>query len=160
MPSFAGLASKRVEATISSGQTVEVKGLGLDVIAIVLDHIEELEKAVAGIESFSMMKLLSQAPLAVAALAAASVCGNPYSEEEQKAFLELALEDQLAVVEKIFEATMPRGFGPFAERVKALTGFDLGAAVEALKQQGAAVAVESLKAPDTSSSPQPTSSSD
>jgi hypothetical protein len=63
--------------------------------------------------------IMGMAPEVIDAVLAAGM-GHPDSPEHEKSLGNLALDEKLEVLEKIFEATMPRGVGPFVETLNRL----------------------------------------
>jgi hypothetical protein len=63
--------------------------------------------------------IMGMAPEVIDAVLATGM-GHPDSPEHEKAMGNLALDEKLEVLEKIFEATMPRGVGPFVETLNRL----------------------------------------
>src|SRR5262245_9569088 len=73
-----------------------------------------------GVKKIDAKQLLTEVPGAIAALIAAG-CGAPGNEEaEEKAEL-LPVEAQLDVIEAILKLTFSKGFGPFVQRIVALS---------------------------------------
>ncbi|MHB2169966.1 phage pre-tape measure protein [Alsobacter sp. R-9] len=119
---------------------VTVYGVSAEGIAVLLRRFPELRTLMTG-GAVDAEALLKAAPEAVKAIIAAGI-GHPGSTEQEEAAARLPIEIQADFLEAIIRTTLPSGFGPFAERVKALAGRTLN--VQPVASGGAT-------APDTTS---------
>lgn len=99
---------------------VEVVGVGLEGIAHLFNVFPELRMLISGKE-VEAKDLVALAPQAIDEIIAAGIgmAGDP---EQVAAAKGLSLEMKVDFLEAILRLTMPKGVGPFAERVSKLAG--------------------------------------
>src|SRR3954465_14656418 len=103
------------------GVTVMVAGVSARGVVSLLAMFPELKSVLAGRKlDMTPADMLEKAPDAVAAIIALG-CGHAI---EDVAAIEraasLPLEAQLDLLDAVYKATMPQGFGPFVEKIGAL----------------------------------------
>jgi hypothetical protein len=99
---------------------VKVYGVSARGIAHLLNRFPEIQKLMAGVKlDLGVDDIIKLAPDAVSAIIAAGIGkpGDPQTEEEVD---RLSLEMQLDFIEAILRLTMPRGVGPFVEKLSSL----------------------------------------
>jgi hypothetical protein len=97
---------------------VEVSGVSVRGIAQLLARFPELRALMAGRE-VAIENLLSLGGEVVAAIIAAGT-GVPGDAAAERAADRLSLDEQADLLVAILELTMPRGFGPFVEKLSRL----------------------------------------
>lgn len=127
MVSLTDIAPARTTVPVQ-GHTIEVNGITAKTIAALLERFPEVKLLMAGKQSTA--NLFELAPTAIAAIIAAGT-GKPDDLDEEQAAARLPIEDQANLIEAISKLTFPSGFGPFVERIMALT-----AAVEGASGKG------------------------
>lgn len=119
MPGLRDIANTSPTVTVQ-GQPVTVSGVSARGIAVLLERFPPLRELFAGkapqIDPATVMKLV---PEAVACIIACGT-GAPGDLEAEKIADSLVAGDQLDLLSKIIEVTMPRGFGPFVEKVETI----------------------------------------
>ena len=110
------------EAVAVGGQDVAVRGVSARGVAILLGRFPELRALLARQETaIGPERLLELVPDAVAAIVAAGI-GHP-GDPKAEAWAEiLPVETQLDLLDAILRLTMPKGIGPFVERLAGLLG--------------------------------------
>ena len=121
------------------GKDVAVPGVSGNGIASLLRRFPVIQKMFTG-EAITKEALMEHAPEAVAAIIAAGT-GYPGDKDVEAIASQLSIGYQVALLDKVIEATFPKGVGPFVEQLKAL-----GVLAEA-------------RNPSTSRSPEPQKSS-
>lgn len=112
------------EAVDVGGQQIEVCGVSAKGIAYLLGRFPELRMRMSGRE-VSTEQMMAMGGDAVAAIIAAG-CGYPGDEKAEAIAGQLSVEAQADLLVPILKLTMPKGVGPFVERLEAL-GSVLGA---------------------------------
>jgi hypothetical protein len=103
-------------------QGVPVFGISIAGIATLMGRFPELRALLSGGSvDMSVEDIIGKAPEAVAAVIAAGV-GKPGDAQFEEHASTFPIEWQADFLEAIMKATMPSGFGPFVERLKALAG--------------------------------------
>jgi hypothetical protein len=102
------------------GEYLEVRGVSAQDVATLLKMFPALEKVFMG-RGISIDDLRALAHDCIGPIIAAGF-GKLGDAEVEKAANELPLEFQTNVIEAIGRATLPSGFGPFANRVTAAFG--------------------------------------
>lgn len=129
------------------GKDVAVYGIGIGVIAKLFRSFPQIstvmkDRAKGGAPDIDLMEILDKAPGAVAMLIAAGF-GHFGEPEYERAAANLSVEEQIAVIRKIIDVTMPNGIGPFVESI--------GGMAAALDPDGkAAKALATTSAPPSS----------
>ena len=106
-------ASETVEVR---GERVEVVGVSAAGIAGLLARFPELRRAVSGGE-IELDRIIALGGEIVGAIIAAG-CGAPGDEQAEAVATRLPLEAQADLLEAILRATMPKGVGPFVEKLR------------------------------------------
>jgi len=117
---------------------LNITGVSALGISVLLRDFPDLRKVITGLgDQVNAESLVAQAPEIIANIIAAGT-GHPGEADHIAAAHMLAAGDQFAVIEKIIEVTFPRGLGPFAERLSALTGgLDLHSVADAVSGKAA-----------------------
>jgi hypothetical protein len=102
------------------GEYLEVRGVSAQDVAALLKQFPTLEKIFMG-RGITIDDLRALAHDCIGSIIAAGV-GKLGDEEVEKAANALSLEFQTDLIEAIGRATLPSGFGPFANRVTAAFG--------------------------------------
>jgi hypothetical protein len=106
-----------------NGAELEVKGVSAGGVAYLLQKFPELRALLAGRDDVDANSLISRVPDAIAAIIA-SGCGYPGSADAEAKAAELPAEAQMDILAAIVELTMPKGVGPFLEKLtKAMGAF-------------------------------------
>ena len=131
------------ETVTVRGHKVEVPGLSIDGIAHLLNRFDELRGWLSGgAVDVSPEALVGTGPHLVAAVIAAGP-GAPGDEQAEAVASDLAVSDQLAVLETIMRVSFPDGLANFLDRLTAaadVIGLDLDAGSEAEPAAAAATA--------------------
>ena len=98
-----------------NGQKVSVYGVSAKGIASLLGRFPELRALMSG-RQVDPEKLMSMGGDAVAAILAAGT-GSPGDEEAERIAGLLSVEQQADLMESILRLTLPRGVGPFVEKL-------------------------------------------
>jgi hypothetical protein len=110
------LIARREKVAINgNGEYLEVRGVSAQDVAALLKQFPALEKIFMG-RGISLDDLRALAHDCIGSIIAAGV-GKLGDEEVEKAANALPLEFQADMIEAIGRATLPSGFGPFANRV-------------------------------------------
>lgn len=105
----------------TEGKSLKVSGVSAKGIFIVFQRYPEIAQWFkGGIAKIDPKMLLAEAPEAIAAVIAAG-CGSPGDEAAEAVAGSLPIEAQLDVLEAIAKMTFTRGFGPFVQRIVALS---------------------------------------
>lgn len=99
---------------------VPVYGVSAKGIAYLLGKFPELRALMAG-RTVEVEQLMAMGGDAIAAIIAAG-CGHPGNAEEEAAAALFSADTQADFLEPILRLTMPKGVGPFVEKVTALAG--------------------------------------
>jgi hypothetical protein len=114
------LARREKVAINGNGEYLEVRGVSAQDVATLLEKFPALQKVFMG-RGISIEDLRTLAHDCIGSIIAAGV-GKLGDDEVEKAANALPLEFQTDVIEAIGRATLPKGFGPFANRVTAAFG--------------------------------------
>lgn len=109
-------------ATIKiQGKDVSVYGVSARGIAYLAAKYPEVKKVLAGKEfkGVSPERLVDLVPDAIASIIAAG-CGMPGDKKAEAIADKLPTGDQVNLLTEIIRLTMPDGFGPFVERLRAV----------------------------------------
>lgn len=104
------------------GASLSVTGVSAQGIAYLIGRFPEVRDMMGGGKDpdakieFSPERIMSLVPDAIAAVIAAG-CGYPNNEEAEKKAASLPAEYQLDLITAIVELTMPKGAGPFFEKL-------------------------------------------
>lgn len=103
------------------GEYFPVPGIQADGIVYLLRRFPVIGAVLANKELREMTydTILAMAPDVINAVLATGL-GFPDSPKHEEVMNNLSLDEKLEVLEKIFEATMPRGVGPFVETLNRL----------------------------------------
>lgn len=110
--------------TVMVGDTaVAVSGISARGVAYLLSKFPDLRKLMSGqpVGDDIADAVMRVAPDAIAAIIAAGI-GKPGDAEQEAAADQLTLEPQADLLAAILRLTLPRGIGPFAEKLAALMG--------------------------------------
>jgi hypothetical protein len=115
------------------GQAIEVPGLSIDGIAQLLNRFDEVRGWLSGgAVDLSAEALVGTGPHLVAAVIAAGT-GAPGDEQAEAVASDLAVGEQLALLEAIMRVSFPDGLGNFLNRLTAAAdavGLDLEVGAE------------------------------
>jgi hypothetical protein len=118
------------------GEQVEIAGITAETLGQLINSFPELRMALSGhAGELSPQHLISMGPRIVASVIAAGV-GKPGDAAQEAAAAKLALGEQLAMIEAIFEVTFPTGVGPFVEKLRSWGFLDDGGIVASGWAQG------------------------
>jgi hypothetical protein len=120
-----------VENVTVGANKVPVYGVSAKGIALLLARFPELREMMSGRE-VGVDKLLAMGGDAVAAIIAAG-CGYPGDQEQEAAAGRLPVEVQADFLAPILRLTMPKGVGPFVEKLAGL-GSVLGVDPSSMEQ--------------------------
>lgn len=109
-----------VETIDCGGASVEVYGVSARGVAHLLGRFPELRKMMSGVE-LKADELMAIAPDAVAAVIAAGV-GKPGDKATEAIADRLPLEVQIDLLAAVLRLTMPKGVGPFVEKIAGAMG--------------------------------------
>ena len=120
------------EKVLVAGTELNVFGVSAEGFAVILERFPDIQKIMAGkgssVTGADFVKLL---PQAVSTIIAAG-CGYPGDAAAEDKASKLSIDDQVEIISAIFRLTLPRGVGPFVDRLRAL---GLPAAVPSMKDQ-------------------------
>jgi hypothetical protein len=100
-------------------QELKVYGIAADGVVTLFRRFPEMQAWFKG-GKVNLTELIVKAPDAIAAVIAAG-CGEPGNEQAEATAKRFGVETQLDCLEKIVKLTFKDGFGPFAERIVALS---------------------------------------
>jgi hypothetical protein len=103
-----------------NGVPVEVFGVSAKGVLHVISHFPELREMVSGRE-VDASRLMEMGGEAVAAIIAAG-CGLPGNAEAEEVAGRLGVDSQADLLAAILRLTLPKGVGPFVEKLTALAG--------------------------------------
>ncbi len=106
------------ETVVAQGKPVMVHGVSAKGLAHLLARFPDLRRLMTG-QDVQADQLLSMGGDAVAAIIAAG-CGYPADEAAEKIAGTLSLDVQADLLAAILRLTLPRGIGPFVEKLTAL----------------------------------------
>ena len=109
-----------VERVTVRGQEVEVFGVSAAGIAMLLGRFPDLRRMFAG-RDVGMDDLLAMGGDLVAAIIAAGT-GDPGDPVAEEAAGRLGIDEQTDLLAAILRVTLPKGVGPFMEKLLALGG--------------------------------------
>ncbi|PSJ55762.1 phage pre-tape measure protein [Pseudaminobacter soli (ex Li et al. 2025)] len=112
------------ETVTALGEKVEVYGVSAKGVAVLLSRFPELRMLITG-KSVDVDRLMEMGGDAVSAIIAAG-CGYPGSEQAEAMADRIAVDEQADLLAAILRLTLPKGMGPFVEKLTAL-GAVLGA---------------------------------
>ncbi|WP_027521761.1 hypothetical protein [Bradyrhizobium sp. Ec3.3] len=132
MPGLLDVAPSFVTHPIN-GTAVTVTGVSAAGFAVLLDRFPEIRKLLTGnAVDIAPEELIAKVPTAIDAILAAGT-GNPGDLAAEAVAHNLPAGDQLELLKKIVEVTMPKGAGPFVEALEAIMG---GLGVESMSIPG------------------------
>ncbi len=112
MPGLLDVAPSNLSVTVN-GTEVSVPGVAAEGIAVLLSRFPALRALLTGRKAdVSAESLTSLVPEAIAAVIAAGT-GSPGDADAEAIASKLPLATQLEFIDKIVDATMPEGVGPF-----------------------------------------------
>ena len=117
MASLLDVAPITEKVTLPGGQVVDVTGVSAHGIAALFQRFPKLRMLVTQ-QEVERSKLIALAPDCLAAIIAAAT-GTPGNEKAEAVAAALPLETQLDLIEAAVRITMPKGAGPFADRLVA-----------------------------------------
>lgn len=100
-------------------QELELRAITVRDVAVILARFPEVQKAFSG-KDVDVSIAMREAPEAVAAAIACGVGKAGEEEYEQHALNALSPEYQMDILQAILRLTLPRGFGPFVEKLNGL----------------------------------------
>lgn len=100
-------------------QKITVGGVSADGIAHIFNRFPEVRALFTGRDGISADRIVELVPKAVASIIACG-CGLVANEEAEAKAAALPAEVQLDLLSAIITLTMPKGVGPFMERLTAL----------------------------------------
>ncbi len=109
-----------VETVDVQGASVAVHGISAKGLAHLLGRFPELRKLMTG-QEVETEQLMAIGGDAVAAIIAAG-CGYPGDETAETVAGKLSLDAQADLLAAILRLTLPKGIGPFVEKLTALGG--------------------------------------
>jgi hypothetical protein len=109
-----------VETVDVQGASVAVHGVSAKGLAHLLGRFPELRKLMTG-QEVETEHLMAIGGDAVAAIIAAG-CGYPGDDAAEAIACKLSLDTQADLLAAILRLTLPRGIGPFVEKLTALGG--------------------------------------
>ncbi|MBR0876881.1 hypothetical protein JQ608_06655 [Bradyrhizobium liaoningense] len=128
MPGLLDVAPSFATHTIN-GVEVHVTGVSATGIAVLLDRFPEIRALLTGkAVDMTPEDIVAKVPAAIDAILAAGT-GNPGDARAEAVARNLPAGDQLELLKKIIEVTMPKGVGPFADALMGIMG---GLGVESL----------------------------
>jgi hypothetical protein len=145
MASLLDVAPISEKVKLPGGQEVDVTGVSAHGIAILFQRFPELRMLVTG-QQVDRTQLIALAPQCLAAIIAAAT-GTPGNEKAEAVGTSLPLETQLDIIEAAIRITMPKGVGPFADRLVAFLN-----SVGVLEPQGSTTKVPATTSAQASSS--------
>lgn len=117
MVSLSDLVEIKHTVTVRGAQ-VEIVGVTAETLGQLINSFPEIRMALSGhAGELTPQDLVKMGPRIVASVIAAGV-GKPGDAEQEAAAAKLALGEQLALVEAIFDVTFPAGVGPFVEKLR------------------------------------------
>lgn len=112
-----------------NGDDIPVPGVSAKGLAYLFDRFPDIAAALSGGEA-SIDRLRSISGDAVSAIIAAG-CGYPGNADVESKAEAMPLDAQVDFIVAIMKQTMPKGVGPFVDKVKALTdAFTVGEVVK------------------------------
>lgn len=105
--------------TLTNGKKLLVYGISVEGLFGIFNRFPEVGKWFKG-GKLEMKDLIEQAPAAIAAIIAAGSGFSGNEEAETKAAL-IPVESQLDILEVLVRLTFKSGFGPFVQRIVALS---------------------------------------
>jgi hypothetical protein len=99
---------------------LNVYGISAKGIFEIFTRFPQVQEWFKGAGNINAAELMKEAPDAIAAIIAAG-CGCPGNEAAEENAASMAVESQLDVIEAIGRLTFAKGFGPFVERIVALS---------------------------------------
>ena len=132
----------RVETIDVQGTSVAVHGVSAKGLAHLLGRFPELRMLMTGLE-VEAPALMAMGGDAVAAVIAAG-CGYPGDEQAETVAGKLSLDAQADLLAAILRLTLPKGIGPFVEKLTALGGI-----LEADAAPSASAPASKLRKPST-----------
>ncbi len=109
-----------IETVDVQGASVTVHGVSAKGLALLLGRFPELRKLMTG-QEVQAEQLMAMGGDAVSAIIAAG-CGYPGDEAAESIAGKLSLDSQADLLGAILRLTLPRGVGPFVEKLTALGG--------------------------------------
>lgn len=97
---------------------LDVGGVSIGAVASILMRFPEVQTMIDG-EGVSLKSLSRLADPALAAIIAAA-CGSAGDEKAERMAAGLPAHEQLAILEAAIPLTMPKGLGPFVEKLVSL----------------------------------------
>lgn len=139
MPGLLDLADAH-EQVLVRGKAIDVYGVSTKGLIDLMRRFPALGQILEGASLENVSEFVESGGDMVGALIA-SGCGTPGNADAERVAVNLPLVAQIDLVEAVFRQTMPDGFGPFVERLKAL-GLRVKSAVEAVNPPGEAPSAE------------------
>jgi hypothetical protein len=103
------------------GKDVDVVGVSVAGVAMLLARFPDLRRLFGGAGDVGVQELAGMGGDLVAAIIAAGT-GRPGDEATEKAAAQLTIDEQLDLIVVILRVTLPKGVGPFMEKLLALGG--------------------------------------
>lgn len=106
---------------VGDGKSIKVYGVSAKGIFSIFQRFPQvLEWFKGGVPKQDLTPILREVPEAIAAVIAAG-CGHPGDERAEQAAENMTVELQLDVLDAIARLTFRNGFGPFVQRIVALS---------------------------------------
>lgn len=109
-----------VETVSVQNEAVAVHGVSAEGLAYLLGRFPDLRRLMTGLE-VDTPQLLAVGGEAVAAIIAAG-CGYPGNDDAEAVAAKLSLDSQADFLTAILRVTLPKGIGPFVNKLTALSG--------------------------------------
>ena len=110
----------KIETIDVQGTSVAVHGISAKGVAHLLGRFPELRMLMTG-QEVETVQLMAMGGDAVAAIISAG-CGYPGDEKAEAVAGKLSLDTQADLLASILRLTLPKGIGPFVEKLTALGG--------------------------------------
>jgi len=121
MPGLLDIAPSSLTVPVR-GTSIPITGVSATGFAVLLQRFPVFRELLTGREpKLDAETIFKLAPEAIAAIIAAGT-GMPGSVEVEAVAASLAAHEQLELIQKIIEATMPKGVAPFVEALTAIAG--------------------------------------
>jgi hypothetical protein len=119
MPGLSDIALSSRTVTVGT-VAVPVYGVSAQGISVLIERFPEVRDLFNGKDvDVSADSLFTLVPTAIAAIIAAGI-GAPGDKDQEAIAATLSLEAQMDFLEAIIELTMPKGIGPFVDRLRSM----------------------------------------
>lgn len=114
------IGNPTIQVPVTEDQSVAVSGISTEGILNLFVRFPELQKYLGG-KGVAVADLVRVAPEAIAAVIAAGT-GAPGDSETEVVARKLPVETQIDILEAIMKLSFRSGFGPFVQRIVAISG--------------------------------------